>query len=71
VPDDLSEYMTPAEFAGLSSDAHHAVWQAYGEGRIGSVPANRSASACTRLYNRAQVETILADLTSAKDAAHA
>ena len=63
---DLSEYMTAAEFAGLPSAAHHAVWRAHNEGRIGSVPASRSASACTRLFHRAQVARLLAETAAAR-----
>ncbi len=52
---DLSEYMTPKEFARLSSDAHHAVWQAHADRRIDAVPATASGRAGTLVYNRAQV----------------
>lgn len=58
---DSGEYMTPAEFAGLPSDAHHAVWRAHNEGRIDSVPATRSPTACTRLFHRDQVTRLLAE----------
>jgi hypothetical protein len=57
---DLREYMSPAEFAGLSSDAHHKVWAAHSEGRIRSVPASAKSPKGMRLYHRAQAETLLA-----------
>jgi hypothetical protein len=58
MPDRL-EFMTPAEFAGLSSDAHHTVWRAHAEGRISSVPASAKSPKGMRLFHRAQAETLL------------
>jgi len=54
---DLSEYMTPAEFAALPSVAHHAVWRAHAERRFDTArPANPGDP---RIYNRAQVLELL------------
>lgn len=59
---DLSEYMTPREFAALSSDAHHAVWRAHAEHRVDAVPALASAPSHVRLYHRGQVRALLTEL---------
>ncbi len=62
---DLSEYMTPAEFANLGSAAHHAVWAAHGEGRIDA--ASRTATPGSPLvYNRAQVRALLRETAVAR-----
>lgn len=62
---DLDGFMTLAEFAALGSDAHHAVWRAHGEGRVDAVPSSKPATACARLYNRAQVQELLRETAEA------
>jgi hypothetical protein len=64
--DDLGEYMTLAEFAALDSDAHHAVWRAHAEGRVDAVPSSKPATACARLYNRAEVLELLREMAEAR-----
>jgi len=63
---DLSEYMTPAEFADLGSAAHHAVWRAHAERRIDAVYWLPSRSGSIRLYNRAQVLELLRETAVAR-----
>jgi hypothetical protein len=59
VADLFGEYMTPAEFADLPSDAHHAVWAAHREGRVdGTRWPPRGGTVL--VYNRAQVRKLLA-----------
>lgn len=60
-PTPAGKYMTPAEFAGLGSDAHHAVWRAAAEGRIDAAPWSQGQRGGHRVYNRAQVRKLLAD----------
>jgi hypothetical protein len=60
---DLREYMTPREFADLSSDAHHAVWAAHRDGEIDAVPA--SPRGAILLYRRDQVTALLGELEEA------
>lgn len=50
----FAEYMTPAEFAALPSDAHHAVWAAHAEGRVDAARLSQ-----VLVYNRAQVAGLL------------
>ena len=54
------EYMTPAEFADLPADAHHAVWAAHQEGRVDGTRLGTGSR--TYVYNRAQVAELLAGL---------
>jgi len=56
------EYMTGDEFAGLPSEVHHAVWQAYAERRIDAVPACPSTTGTVYRYHRAQVQEIAREL---------
>jgi hypothetical protein len=51
--------MTPAEFAALPADAHHAVWAASYEGRIDSAPVSPTQPHAMQVYDRAQVLELL------------
>lgn len=55
-------YMTPAEFAALPADVHHAVWQAAAEHRVDTVPSIPCGRGCSMLYRRDQVQAIAAGL---------
>jgi hypothetical protein len=61
-----SKYMTPAEFAALSSAAHHAVWRADAQGRIDSAPASATQPSAMRVYNRAQVLALLSETAATR-----
>lgn len=58
-----AEYMTPAEFADLPSDAHHAVWAAHAGGRVDA--ARYGAPGSVLVYNRAQVAGLLREMAVA------
>ena len=60
---DLSGYMTPAEFAGLGSDAHHAVWTAHKDGRVDAV---QLAVGGSYRYHREQVLALLRETAEAR-----
>lgn len=55
-PDD--DYMTVREFAGLPSDARHAVWTA-GEALIDVIHVNGNKTSGIRRWHRAQVLELL------------
>lgn len=59
----ISEYMTPAEFADLTSDQHHAVWAAHAAGRVDAARSGGVGS--TLVYNRAQVYDLLRETAEA------
>ena len=61
------EYLTPAEFADLPADAHHAVWAAHQEGRVDGTRWP-PGSGTVYVYSRAQVAALLAGLEAAPDA---
>jgi hypothetical protein len=61
VPDD--DYMTPAEFAALTSAEQHAVWAAHGAGLVAAVSRNRGDP---QRYHREQVLALLAGAEAAR-----
>jgi hypothetical protein len=56
-------YMTPAQFAGLPSSVHHAVWQAHADGRVNAVPS--TPRGLMLRYRRDQVEALMGELAEA------
>lgn len=60
---EVSEYMTPDEFAALPSAVHHAVWAAHAGKRIDSWSA---APGDPHVYNRAQVLELLRETAAAR-----
>jgi hypothetical protein len=57
-------YMTPMQFAALSSDVHHAVWAAYNAGLLDTYPPKDINTSAPRRYRRDQVQAIQLALTS-------
>lgn len=55
---DPRQFMTPDEFAALTTEQQIAVWVAADTGRVEWVPWSPAGS--TRLYHRAQVQALLA-----------
>lgn len=65
LPDDR-EYMTPAEFAALPSEVHHAVWAAFNANAIDSFPGKETNQSRPQRYNRAQVQAVMRELEAAQ-----
>jgi hypothetical protein len=70
-PPDDREYMTPAEFAALPPDVHHAVWAAFNANAIDSFPGKETDQSRPQRYNRAQVQALIRALKAARPAAAA
>lgn len=64
LPDDR-EYMTPAEFAALPSDVHHAVWAAFNANTIDSLPGKKADQSRPQRYRRDQVHAVMRELLEA------
>jgi hypothetical protein len=70
-PPDDDEYMTPAEFAALPSDVHHAVWAAFNANAIDSFPGKKADQSRPQRYHRDQVQAVMRELEAARPGATA
>jgi hypothetical protein len=68
---DDREYMTPAEFAALPSDVHHAVWAAFNANAIDSFPGKHADQSRPQRYRRVQVQAVMRGLEAARSGATA
>jgi hypothetical protein len=59
VPDD--DYLTPAEFAALTTAQQIAVWQAHAAGRVQAVRWNPRQTNSVLMYRRADVNAVLGE----------
>ncbi len=63
---DDREYMTPREFAALTSDARHAVWDAHANRRVEAIRTSAGSANGMLRYHRGQVMALLREAEASR-----